>query len=287
VKPKESVLDPNIIGRIYKGATEIVDPEKTMAYAKATNETNPRYYELDENKLVIPVLFPVTMVFGPFMEMVMDDANNLDISRMVFGEQEILYFRPLRPWDKINTKLELESIDIKESGEILWGKTSGTSEDEVIFEMRAALFFRRPRKSSKQVKPRIKEKTVEKQIAITKKMKVTSDPSASYAAVSGDHNPIHLDKDFALAVGLPDIILHGLCTLAFAIQAVVDGLANGDPTKVKSVRTRFSKPVFMNNTLTTEGWVLEEKEKRKKIGFETKNESGESVLKFGSIELLK
>ncbi len=43
----------------------------------------------------------------------------------------------------------------------------------------------------------------------------------------------------------------------------------------------------MNNILTTEGWLLEEKEKSKIIGFETKNESGESVLKFGSIELLK
>jgi acyl dehydratase len=287
VEPIESGLDPNIIGRIYTGTTETVDPEKTMAYAKATNETNPRYYELDETKLAIPVLFPVTMTIAPLKEMVKDDTLNLDITRMIHGEQEVLYFRPLRPWDKIKTKLELESIDNKESGDILWLKTSGRTEDELVFEMRAGIFFKKMRKRSRPVKPRMKEESIEKQIIINKQMKVTSDQSVRYAAASGDENPIHLDKDIALKVGLPNIILHGLCTLAFAIQAIVDGIARGDPTKVKGVKTRFSKPVFMNNTLTTEGWLLEEKERSKIVGFETKNESGEVVLKFGSIELLK
>ncbi|MFX0051626.1 MAG: MaoC/PaaZ C-terminal domain-containing protein [Candidatus Hodarchaeota archaeon] len=287
MEPIESDLDPNIIGRIYTGTTKIVDPEKTMAYAKATNEINPYYYELDETKLTIPVLFPVTMVVAPLKEMIADDTLNLDFSRMVHGEQEILYYRPLRPWDKIKTTLEIDSIDVKESGDIVWVKTSGNAKNELVFEMRAGMFFRRPKKRSKLVKPRVKEKSIEKQIIITKQMKVTSDQSMRYAAASGDDNPIHLDKNIALKVGLPDIILHGLCTLAFAIQAIVDGLAGGDPTKVKGVKARFSKPVFMNNTLTTEGWLLEEKERSKIVGFETKNESGEIVLKFGSIELLK
>ena len=285
--PIESVLDPSIIGRIYEGPTEIVDPKKTMAYAKATNETNPRYYELDENSLAIPVLFPVTMVAAPLKEMMTDDTLNLDFSRMVHGEQEVLYFRPLRPWDKIKTTLELESIDVKESGDILWAKTSGRTEDAIVFELRASMFFRKPKKESRSVKPRMKKEPLEKQIIIAKQMHVTSDQSMRYAAASGDYNPIHLDKDLALAVGLPDIILHGLCTMAFAIQAVVDTLADGDPTKVKGVKTRFSKPVFMDDTLTTEGWLLEETETSKIIGFETKNEVGERVLKFGSIELLK
>ncbi len=287
MEPIESGVDPDIIGRIYKGTTEIVVPEKTKAYAKATNETNPRYYELDEDKLIIPVLFPVTMVVVPLKEMVTDNTLNLDISRMVHGEQEILYFRPLKLWDKIKTKLELESIDVKESGDILWAKINGSTEDELVFEIRAGMFFRKQRKGFKQIKPKVKEVTIEKQIIITKQMKVNSDQSVRYATASGDDNPIHLDKDIALAVGLPDIILHGLCTMAFAIQTIVDGLAGGYPAKVKGVKTRFSKPVFMNNTLTTEGWLLEEKETSKIIGFETKNESGEVVLKFGSVEFLK
>jgi acyl dehydratase len=280
----ESGLDPKIVGRTYEGSMETVDPERTMAYAKATNEVNPRYYESDENRLAIPPLFPVTMLVDPMKQIVMDDTLNLDIFRMVHGEQEIFYHRPLRPWDKIKTKVELDSIDVKEAGDILWAKITGHSQEELVFEMRAGMFFRKPRKGARSKK---QEETVERELLVSKKMKVTSDQSVRYAAASGDDNPIHVDRDFAMAVGLPDIILHGLCTLAFATQAIVDELSEGDPIKVKEIKTRFSKPVLMNSTLTTEGWLLEEDETSKTIGFETKNEKGEAVLKLGSIELLK
>ena len=284
---KESRLDANIIGKIYLGKTVSVDPEKTIAYAKATNETNLHYYESVESKLRIPPLFPVTMFIDPMMQIVMDDTLNLDTLRMVHGEQEILYHRPLRSREKIRTKVELESIDAKETGDILWVKMTGYSEEELVFEMRAGLFFKKVIEKKVKSKPIIKEELIEKQIIVRQQMKVTSDQSIRYAAASGDENPIHLDKDIAKAAGLPDKILHGLCTLAFATQAIVDNLADGDPTKVKRIRTRFSKPVFMDDKLTTEGWLLEESEATMRIGFETKNEKGEAVLKFGMIELIK
>ncbi|UCE14176.1 MAG: dehydratase, partial [Candidatus Heimdallarchaeota archaeon] len=162
---------------------------------------------------------------------------------------------------------------------------SGHAKEELVFEMRAGMFFKKPRKGIKPVKRTVEE--TKRQVILTKQMKVTSDQSVRYAAASGDENPIHVDRDIARAAGLPDIILHGLCTLAFATQAIVDGLAKGDPTKVKRITTRFSKPVFMEDTLTTEGWLLKEDETSKVIGFETKNEKGEAVLKRASIELLK
>ncbi|MFX1508623.1 MAG: MaoC/PaaZ C-terminal domain-containing protein [Promethearchaeota archaeon] len=280
----ESGLNPKIVSRTYEGSIETVDPERTIAYAKATNEVNPRYYESDENRLAIPPLFPVTMLVDPMKQIVMDDTLNLDIFRMVHGEQEIFYHRPLKPWDRIKTKVELDSIDVKEAGDILWAKIMGHSQEELVFEMRAGMFFRKPRKGMKSKK---KEKPVEREILFSNDMKVTSDQSVRYAAVSGDENPIHVDKDVAIAVGLPDIILHGLCSLAFATQAVVDELAEGDPAKVKQIKVRFSKPVLMDSTLTTEGWLLEEGKTTKTIGFETKNENGEVVLKLGLIELIK
>ncbi|MFX0125594.1 MAG: MaoC/PaaZ C-terminal domain-containing protein [Candidatus Hodarchaeota archaeon] len=284
---EESGLDPNIVGRIYTGITEIVNLEKTMAYAKATNETNPRYYESDLKKVAIPPLFPVTMFIDPMIQIVSDDILNLDILRMVHGEQEILYHRTLRPLEKIQTKVELDSIDVKEAGDILWAKMTGYAGEELVFEMRAGLFFKKPKKGKKISKPKIKEDSIERQIIVEQKMTVTSDQSVRYAAASGDENPIHVDKDVAMAAGLPDKILHGLCTLAFATQAIVDNLADGDPTKVKRIKVRFSKPVFMEDILTTEGWLLEENETSKVIGFETNNQNGETVLKLGSIELLK
>ncbi|MFX0062978.1 MAG: SDR family NAD(P)-dependent oxidoreductase [Candidatus Hermodarchaeota archaeon] len=286
-KTFDSGLDPSIIGRVYTGAEEVIKPERIMAYAEATNESNPRYFEKDQNKLAVPPVFPVTMLLTPMNKIITDDTLKLDISRMVHAEHEILYYRPLKPNDQINTTILLDSIDKKHSGDILWAKINGLVDEAPVFEMRAGLFFRKPRKESETKKPKTEMEPVKGDIILSKQIVVTPDQSIRYAEASGDHNPIHIDRDFARAVGLPDIILHGLCTFAFATQAVVDELAGGDPIKVKRVKVRFSKPVFMNDTLTTEAWMIKEDETSKIIGFETKNQNGIAVLTLGEVEILK
>ena len=59
-----------------------------------------------------------------------------------------------------------------------------------------------------------------------REMKVTPDKYLTYryAGASGDYNPIHLDDEFAKAVGLPGRILHGLWTMAQVARAQGDGL---------------------------------------------------------------
>ena len=59
-----------------------------------------------------------------------------------------------------------------------------------------------------------------------------------YAGASGDFNPIHIDPEFAKAVGLPGNILHGLYTMAQVARAVVDG-AGGDPRSLKRLSVQF------------------------------------------------
>lgn len=288
MKQNESVLDPAIVGRTYVGTEEIILPEKVKEYAKATNETNLLYYEEDEKKLLIPPIFPVTLLIEPFIKIMTDDSLNLDFLRMVHGEHEIIYFNHLKPLDTVKTTVKLESIDRKDVGDILWAKIDGIVEKELKFTMRAGLFFKKVNKTTKRKKHSMKSTVkIERKIVISKKMQVAPDQSKRYAAASGDINPIHLDPDIAKAAGLPDIILHGLCTLAFTTAAIVDELSGGDSSKVKSVRTRFSRPVFMNDVLTTEGWVEKQNKISQVIEFITKNQRGEEVLSNGKIELLK
>jgi len=283
----ETGLDPAILGRIYKGGIEEFGPDKIIAYARATNESNPRYFDDDSDKLIVPPVFPVVTLIAPMKDQILaDDTLNLDIMRMVHGEHEILYHRPLRPHDRIETTVELESIDKKQSGEVLWAKISGNAEDELVYEMRAGFFFKKPRSGTRKKSTKTSDEPVKGDKIVSRQVTVDPDQSVRYAEASGDDNPIHLDKDIAQAVGLPDIILHGLCTMAFAVQSVVDGL-EADPIKVKRVRTRFSKPVFMNDTLTTDGWLMEKKEGSKVIGFETTNQDGKAVLTRGEVELLE
>jgi acyl dehydratase len=59
-----------------------------------------------------------------------------------------------------------------------------------------------------------------------------------YAGASGDFNPIHIDPEFAKAVGLPGNILHGLYMMGLVARANA-GLAGGDPRSLKRLSVQF------------------------------------------------
>jgi acyl dehydratase len=60
-----------------------------------------------------------------------------------------------------------------------------------------------------------------------------------YAGASGDFNPIHIDADFAKAVGLPSNILHGLYSMGLVARASATALAAGDPRALKRLSVQF------------------------------------------------
>lgn len=64
-----------------------------------------------------------------------------------------------------------------------------------------------------------------------------------YAGAGGDFNPIHWNQRFAVGVGLPDVIAHGMLTMATAARLVTDWC--GDPGAVVSYGVRFTKPVVV------------------------------------------
>jgi acyl dehydratase len=64
-----------------------------------------------------------------------------------------------------------------------------------------------------------------------------------YAGASGDFNPIHWNERFAKGVGLPDVIAHGMFTMATAARVITDWL--GDPGAVVEYGVRFTRPVVV------------------------------------------
>ena len=71
-------------------------------------------------------------------------------------------------------------------------------------------------------------------------LRVTPDRyvTVRYAGASGDFNPIHIDEQFALEVGLPGRILHGLWSMAQVARAATEA-AGGDPTALRSLSSQF------------------------------------------------
>jgi acyl dehydratase len=74
---------------------------------------------------------------------------------------------------------------------------------------------------------------------------VTRADLVQYAGASGDFNPIHWNEKFAKEVGLPDVIAHGMFTMAEAGRVVTDWA--GDPAAVVEYGVRFTKPVIVPN----------------------------------------
>ncbi len=72
---------------------------------------------------------------------------------------------------------------------------------------------------------------------------VTRADLVRYAGASGDLNPIHWNQRVATAVGLPDVIAHGMLTMALAGRVLTDWA--GDPGKVLSYSVRFTRPVVV------------------------------------------
>jgi len=70
---------------------------------------------------------------------------------------------------------------------------------------------------------------------------LTRERLVRYAGASGDFNPIHWNQRVAQEVGLPDVIAHGMLTMATASRSVTDWV--GDPAAVVEYSTRFTRTV--------------------------------------------
>ncbi len=105
-----------------------------------------------------------------------------------------------------------------------------------------------------------------------------------YCGASGDFNPIHWNERFAKLVGLPDVIAHGMFTMAEAARVVTDWA--GDPGAVESYKVRFSKPVVVPDddkgaTLSVGGRV-EEKLDGNRVVVVLEAKSGDDLVLQGA-----
>ena len=102
---------------------------------------------------------------------------------------------------------------------------------------------------------------------------------ALYCGASGDHNPIHVDLDFARAAGYPDVFAHGMFVMACLGQALTDAVP---PPRLRSFATRFVAITKLGASLTCEGHVSEfvehNGERCAKLSLTTRDQNGDVKL---------
>jgi acyl dehydratase len=102
---------------------------------------------------------------------------------------------------------------------------------------------------------------------------------ALYAGASGDHNPIHIDIDFARAAGMPDVFAHGMLSMAWLGRLLTNWAPQRD---LREFSVRFSAMTLVGERIVATGCIVEklarDGERLVRIALETANEAGEVKL---------
>jgi acyl dehydratase len=95
---------------------------------------------------------------------------------------------------------------------------------------------------------------------------------ALYCGASGDHNPIHVDIDYARAAGMDDVIAHGMLAMAYAARLVTGWVAQ---PAIESLQARFVAITHVGDRLTCAGSVAEKLEGRRvRLALSVADQSG-------------
>jgi (3R)-3-hydroxyacyl-CoA dehydrogenase / 3a,7a,12a-trihydroxy-5b-cholest-24-enoyl-CoA hydratase / enoyl-CoA hydratase 2 len=262
---------PELFEAVFETKPVTVTREHVDLYAAATNDESGAYADG-----ATPPLFGVRYHIALATQLISDPGLTVDLMRLVHGEQEMHFHAPLRVGDVLKPTLQLTGIEHKESGSLMRLRYCLHRGDELANECFTTYFVRRKggKKTKKPAADGIASPT------FTSSVTVRPDQSRHYAEASQDVNPIHVSDEMAQMCGFPGVILHGLCSLAFACRAVVENACDGDPERLESLRARFSKPVLMGDVLTTRGLVSDAG-----VTFDTVNQDGTPIITQGKAAL--
>lgn len=221
---------------------------RMLAYAAALGETADVYFDdaraggiVAPPMMVIPLEWPASRDLRETPEF---GASDEERRRVVHAGQDTQIFRPLTPGLNLRLRGRLVAARRVQPGTLTISRL--TLEDDAgnrLATSYATAIYRGVELDG--------DDTVEDQpppwpdLAPAGGWAETSVPIARelphvYTECADIWNPIHTERAFALASGLPDIILHGTCTLALAIKQVVAGPLAGDPLRLKRFGCRFS-----------------------------------------------
>jgi acyl dehydratase len=142
-------LNQALVGKEYPPVRYEVGREKLREFAVALGETDPIYHEEEAARAAghpdLPAVptFPIVLSFRAGQVVYGDPALGLDYSRVVHGEQEFIYHRPIHAGDRLLAAGKVAAVEAKGRHELLTLQTEVTTEaGEPVCTVRATLLSR-------------------------------------------------------------------------------------------------------------------------------------------------
>jgi len=122
----------------------------------------------------------------------------------------------------------------------------------------------------------------------SKEIEITANTAQIYSECAQIYNPIHTEKQVALRAGLPNTILHGVCTQSIAIGVILDHICDGDPKQLRRVCGRYRAMVLPNSTIKIRVITKELlSDNSTLIKYDVLTESGDKAIDNGIIIIKK
>jgi acyl dehydratase len=281
-------LNQSLVGKTYPPVTTEVTLKALQRYARAYNDDNLRYFEPPATSgIVAPPMFNAVVTWLPLITAISDPQLRVDLMRLLHRSQDMRFFIPIRADDRISASATIVSIERGTAGEIMTiGLDAWNQQRQIVSRTRFTALIRGRHERDTSVQAHSPgNMATSREPVLTVAQTIDRDQTVRYADASGDRNPIHLDDAVARLAGLPGIIVHGLCTMAFTSKVIIDHLCSGNPVLLRRLAVSFSRPVFPGDIITTSVWNEGDCDGVRCFSYETRRQAGVAVIREGVAEI--
>jgi acyl dehydratase len=285
----ERRLPPRLLGMESAPVRQRVDARWLMAYAAGLGESDRRFYDtLAAAGPVAHPLFPVCYEWPPLVALRESVIGEELAPFSVHATHDLVISRMPRAGEEVTTTARVVAIERRRSGaRVIARLTSLDDEGRVLTTTDYGSVYRgvEPAETGRIAEAFAPVAAIDAERGgpetprWTEPLGISAGAAHVYTECARIWNPIHTDVAVARAAGLPAIILHGTATLALAISRVVAREMDGDPTRVRRVRARFTGYVRAPSTIT----VRCRARTVTTVAFEAGGPDGASVLGEGAL----
>ena len=267
----------------------------TMNFAACLQDNNPYYFD-DEREagVVAPPMFCVAVTW-PIIENIRDFmmGNKLPyrvIPTIVHYSEHLIIHRLVKPGDELTVKGKIIAMIPHQAGTHIITRFETLDKDNApVFEEYMGGMLRGVEcigeAKGLEHLPKLPQEEASDKSLWKEKLFIDKLQTFIYDGCAQIYFPIHTSKKFAHMVGLPDIILQGNATLAYAVREITNKEAKGNPEKIKEISCNYTGMVMPGTNIEIQLNNKSEIENNVNLFFNVFNNKQKKAIRNGYIKL--